>query len=106
MASEDVEFKCHVSNLAMDIKRYELENAFSQFGDVIEVYVVYPSEHDYDHPRAYGFVTFENEKSMRDAINGMNGQKLDNGIYSITVEEAHSSRRSRRSRRVVSKKKV
>lgn len=38
--------------------------------------------------RGFGFVTFNNEKSMRDAIEGMNGQNLDG--RNITVNEAQS----------------
>lgn len=38
--------------------------------------------------RGFGFVTFGNEKAMRDAIEGMNGQNLDG--RNITVNEAQS----------------
>ncbi|MBF6266047.1 RNA-binding protein, partial [Nocardia farcinica] len=38
--------------------------------------------------RGFGFVTFNNEKAMRDAIDGMNGQDLDG--RNITVNEAQS----------------
>ncbi|CAN0909133.1 Glycine-rich RNA-binding protein [Linum grandiflorum] len=38
--------------------------------------------------RGFGFVTFNNEKSMKDAIEGMNGQNLDG--RNITVNEAQS----------------
>ncbi|CAA2964959.1 glycine-rich RNA-binding protein GRP2A-like isoform X2 [Olea europaea var. sylvestris] len=38
--------------------------------------------------RGFGFVTFKDEQSMRDAIEGMNGQDLDG--RSITVNEAQS----------------
>ncbi|XP_024014223.1 glycine-rich RNA-binding protein GRP2A-like [Eutrema salsugineum] len=95
MASEDVEYKCYVR-----------KNAFSRFGDVIGTYVVYPSEYDEDHSMAYGFVTFKDEKSMRDAINGMNGtHKLAPPYTTITVEQAYSSRKSCRRHGVGPKKK-
>lgn len=38
--------------------------------------------------RGFGFVTFKDEQSMRDAIEGMNGQELDG--RNITVNEAQS----------------
>lgn len=38
--------------------------------------------------RGFGFVTFSSEQSMRDAIEGMNGQNLDG--RNITVNEAQS----------------
>ncbi|KAK9063238.1 hypothetical protein SSX86_017108 [Deinandra increscens subsp. villosa] len=37
--------------------------------------------------RGFGFVTFKDEQSMRDAIEAMNGQSLDG--HDITVNEAH-----------------
>ncbi|MQL67669.1 hypothetical protein F6Q10_35250, partial [Streptomyces vinaceus] len=38
--------------------------------------------------RGFGFVTFKDEQSMKDAIEGMNGQDLDG--RNITVNEAQS----------------
>ncbi|MTV28248.1 hypothetical protein FTX61_23070, partial [Nitriliruptoraceae bacterium ZYF776] len=38
--------------------------------------------------RGFGFVTFKEEQSLRDAIEGMNGQSLDG--RNITVNEAQS----------------
>ncbi|KAL7228438.1 hypothetical protein ACSBR2_007201 [Camellia fascicularis] len=38
--------------------------------------------------RGFGFVTFKDEQSMRDAIEGMNGQDLDE--RNITVNDAQS----------------
>ncbi|PQQ12529.1 glycine-rich RNA-binding protein-like isoform X4 [Prunus yedoensis var. nudiflora] len=37
---------------------------------------------------SFGFVTFSNEKAMRDAIEGMNDQNLDD--RDITINEAQS----------------
>ncbi|PQP97808.1 glycine-rich RNA-binding protein-like isoform X4 [Prunus yedoensis var. nudiflora] len=37
---------------------------------------------------SFGFVTFSNEKAMRDAIEGMNNQYLDS--RNITINEAQS----------------
>ncbi|XP_020888791.1 glycine-rich RNA-binding protein GRP2A [Arabidopsis lyrata subsp. lyrata] len=65
-------------------------------------YEYYDSEDDYECEssvymttrKVYGFVTFKDEKSMKDAVKGMNGKKL--GLKTINVQESHSSRRSRR----------
>lgn len=38
--------------------------------------------------RGFGFVTFKDEQSMKDAISGMNGQELDG--RNITVNEAQA----------------
>ncbi|KAG7571661.1 RNA recognition motif domain [Arabidopsis suecica] len=64
MAS-NVEFTCFVRGLDQDTDGNDLKNIFSKFGNII-----------YDHvtgkSRRFGFVTFEEEKSMRDAIKEMN----------------------------------
>ncbi|XP_010467217.1 PREDICTED: glycine-rich RNA-binding protein GRP2A-like [Camelina sativa] len=103
----DVKFTCYVGNLESDTDEKDLENAFSQFGDVMDSKVIYERDdedyydYDYDYDsdsmtirKVYGFVSFKDEKSMKDAIKGMNGKKL--GLKTINVQESHSSRRSRR----------
>ncbi|XP_010424249.1 PREDICTED: glycine-rich RNA-binding protein GRP2A-like [Camelina sativa] len=111
-SSTDVKFTCYVGNLESDTDEKDLENAFSQFGDVIYSRVIYErddEDYDYDYDydsdyecafsvsmtirKVYGFVSFKDEKSMKDAIRGMNGKKL--GSKTINVQESHSSRRSR-----------
>ncbi|KAG7583370.1 RNA recognition motif domain [Arabidopsis suecica] len=111
MASTNVEFTCYVGNLESDTEENDLKNAFSQFGDVIASNVIrerdYESDYEYNDSedeyecsvymttrKVYGFVSFKDEKSMKDAVKGMNGKKL--GLKTINVQESHSSRRSRR----------
>ncbi|XP_010446801.1 PREDICTED: glycine-rich RNA-binding protein 7-like [Camelina sativa] len=119
MASTNVEFTCYVGNLESDTEEKDLENAFFQFGDVIDSNVVYERDdiyYDYENDyecelpiftitrKVYGFVSFKDEKCMKDAIKGMNGQKL--GLKTINVQESHSSRRSRRRGGHVGSKRV
>ncbi|XP_058105706.1 glycine-rich RNA-binding protein GRP1A-like [Magnolia sinica] len=84
MASTGVEYRCFVGGLAWATDDHYLERAFSSFGEVIESKII--SDHEMGRSRGFGFVTFSNEQSMRDAIEGMNGQNLDG--RSITVNEA------------------
>nr|AAD25854.1 putative glycine-rich RNA-binding protein [Arabidopsis thaliana] len=90
MASTNVEFTCYVGNLESDTEENDLKNAFSQFGDVIHSnvrfsfhfslidyeYFDYENGYEYDLPvsvttrKVYGFVSFKDEKSMKDAIKG------------------------------------
>ncbi|XP_058080568.1 glycine-rich RNA-binding protein GRP1A-like [Magnolia sinica] len=86
MASADVEYRCFVGGLAWATDDRSLERAFSSFGEVIESKII--SDRETGRSRGFGFVTFSNEQSMRDAIEGMNGQNLDG--RSITVNEAQS----------------
>ncbi|XP_073143412.1 glycine-rich RNA-binding protein-like isoform X1 [Henckelia pumila] len=86
MADADVEFRCFVGGLAWATTDQSLEQAFSQFGDVIESKVI--NDRETGRSRGFGFVTFKDEQSMKDAIEGMNGQDLDG--RNITVNEAQS----------------
>ncbi|PSS26044.1 Glycine-rich RNA-binding protein [Actinidia chinensis var. chinensis] len=82
----EVEFRCFVGGLAWATDDRSLESAFSQFGDVVESKII--NDRETGRSRGFGFVTFKDEKSMRDAIEGMNGQDLDG--RNITVNEAQS----------------
>ncbi|KAI6677754.1 hypothetical protein NL676_038550 [Syzygium grande] len=86
MASAEVEFRCFVGGLAWATDDQSLERAFSQFGEILESKVI--NDRETGRSRGFGFVTFGNEKAMRDAIDGMNGQNLDG--RNITVNEAQS----------------
>ncbi|KAJ0009916.1 glycine-rich RNA-binding protein GRP2A [Pistacia vera] len=86
MASADVEFRCFVGGLAWATTDLTLEQAFSAYGDVLESKII--NDRETGRSRGFGFVTFRDEKAMRDAIEGMNGQNLDG--RNITVNEAQS----------------
>ncbi|KAG2240803.1 hypothetical protein Bca52824_097088 [Brassica carinata] len=64
----------------------ELERTFSQFGEVIDSKII--NDRETGRSRGFGFVTFKDEKSMKDAIDEMNGKELDG--RTITVNEAQS----------------
>ncbi|KAL6514558.1 hypothetical protein OROGR_020137 [Orobanche gracilis] len=80
------EYRCFVGGLAWATDDKGLEDAFSQYGEVIDSKII--NDRETGRSRGFGFVTFKDEKSMRDAIEAMNGQDLDG--RSITVNEAQS----------------
>ncbi|NBH31877.1 RNA-binding protein [Staphylococcus warneri] len=86
MASADVEYRCFVGGLAWATTDRSLEEAFSQYGEVIDSKII--NDRETGRSRGFGFVTFKEEQSLRDAIEGMNGQSLDG--RNITVNEAQS----------------
>ncbi|MBA0815550.1 hypothetical protein Gohar_000314 [Gossypium harknessii] len=98
MAAADVEFRCFVGGLAWATDDRALEEAFSAFGEIVESKVLMfccfhfqiINDRETGRSRGFGFVTFRDEKAMRDAIEGMNGQNLDG--RNITVNEAQSRR--------------
>ncbi|KAJ0077576.1 hypothetical protein Patl1_36409 [Pistacia atlantica] len=79
-------FRCFVGGLAWATTDLTLEQAFSAYGDVLESKII--NDRETGRSRGFGFVTFRDEKAMRDAIEGMNGQNLDG--RNITVNEAQS----------------
>ncbi|KAA3482350.1 glycine-rich RNA-binding protein RZ1A-like [Gossypium australe] len=88
MASADVEYQCFVGGLAWTINDRALEEAFSAYGEIVDSKII--NDRETGRSRGFGFVTFRDEKSMRDAIQGMNGRSLDG--RNITVNEAQSRR--------------
>ncbi|KAJ9152699.1 hypothetical protein P3X46_026235 [Hevea brasiliensis] len=86
MASTEIEYRCFVGGLAWATNDQALQEAFSPFGEILESKII--NDRETGRSRGFGFVTFNNEKSMRDAIEGMNGQNLDG--RNITVNEAQS----------------
>ncbi|MGV7354877.1 RNA-binding protein, partial [Mycobacterium kansasii] len=82
----EVEYRCFVGGLAWATDDNSLQTAFSQFGDVTESKII--NDRETGRSRGFGFVTFANEQSMKDAIAQMNGQDLDG--RNITVNEAQS----------------
>ncbi|CAL0334155.1 unnamed protein product [Lupinus luteus] len=86
MASADVEFRCFVGGLAWATDSEALEKAFSQYGEILDSKII--NDRETGRSRGFGFVTFASEQSMKDAIEGLNGQDLDG--RNITVNEAQS----------------
>ncbi|KAB1207284.1 Glycine-rich RNA-binding protein GRP1A [Morella rubra] len=86
MASAEIEYRCFVGGLAWATDDQSLERAFSPYGEILESKII--NDRETGRSRGFGFVTFRDEKSMRDAIEAMNGQNLDG--RNITVNEAQS----------------
>ncbi|KAK1395042.1 hypothetical protein POM88_014098 [Heracleum sosnowskyi] len=82
----DVEYRCFVGGLDRATDDESLEQAFSQFGDITDSKII--NDRETGRSRGFGFVTFKDKKSMRDAIEGMNGQELEG--RNITVNKAQS----------------
>ena len=76
--------KLYVGNLPYQMRDSDLEQAFSQFGQVTSAKVM--MERETGRSKGFGFVEMGSEAEAQAAINGMNGQPM--GGRSIVVNEA------------------
>ncbi len=76
--------KLYVGNLAYTLRDEDLQQAFSQFGQVSSAKVM--MERDTGRSKGFGFVEMGSDAEAQAAIQGMNGQPL-NG-RSVVVNEA------------------
>ncbi|CAN6231700.1 unnamed protein product [Urochloa humidicola] len=83
------EYRCYVSNLPYSANESSLKDAFANYGAISSEVVV---DRETGRSRGFGFVQFEDQKSMNDAIQGMNGQQV--GGRNVNVSQANQ--RSRR----------
>jgi RNA recognition motif-containing protein len=82
--------KLFVGGLSWNTNDEGLRQAFSRFGDIDEAKVILDRETG--RSRGFGFVTFLEANSARDAIQAMNGTSLDG--RNIKVNEAEERPRT------------
>ena len=76
--------KLYVGNLPYSVRDNDLEQAFSQFGQVVSARVM--MERDTGRSKGFGFVEMASQEEATSAIEGMNGQAL--GGRNVVVNEA------------------
>ncbi|XP_059630525.1 glycine-rich RNA-binding protein RZ1A-like [Cornus florida] len=91
---EQEEYRCFIGNLSWSTSDRALKEAFEKFGHLIEAKVVLDKFSG--RSRGFGFVSFDDKRSMEDAIEEMNGMDLDG--RSITVDKAQPNQGSGRER--------
>lgn len=80
--------KLFVGGLSWDTNDQGLNEAFSQFGDVVEAKVI--TDRETGRSRGFGFVTFSDGGAAQTALQEMNGSQLDG--RTIRVNEAEDRR--------------
>jgi RNA recognition motif-containing protein len=76
--------KLYVGNLAFNTTEQDLEEQFSQFGQVSSASIV--TDRDSGRSRGFAFVEFDSKESAQAAIQALNGKELDG--RALTVNEA------------------
>jgi RNA recognition motif-containing protein len=80
--------KLYVGNLPYQVADNELQEAFSQYGNVTSASVI--MDRDTGRSKGFGFVEFDDDNAAEEAMNAMNGQ--DMGGRSLVVNEARPKR--------------
>lgn len=81
------ENKIYVGNLPFRITKEELEQHFTQYGNVTETIII--TDRETGRSRGFGFISFENEDAMNAAIQG-DGAELDGRPLKINQAQARS----------------
>ncbi len=76
--------KLHVGNLSFDTTKEQLQELFSQVGEVSEITMM--NSRDLGRPKGFGFVEMTTESAAHEAIKRFNGYTLDE--REIAVSEA------------------
>lgn len=76
--------KLYIGNLSFDTTDQELEQSFSEFGEIVSATVV--RDRDTDRSRGFGFVEFANQADAQKAKEAMDGKEV-NG-RALKVDEA------------------
>ena len=76
--------KLYVGNLSYNVDSSELEQLFSQHGQVVSAQII--NDRDTGRSKGFGFVEMANDDEAQAAITALNGQ--EHGGRALTVNEA------------------
>ena len=76
--------KMFIGNLPFKTTEGELQDLFSEYGDVSDVFI--PLDRNTNRPRGFAFVTIDDKASAEAAIEALNGYELEG--RAINVNEA------------------
>jgi RNA recognition motif-containing protein len=74
-----------VGNLSYDTTRSELENLFSEVGQVVEIFL--PTDRSTGRPRGFAFVELANQAGVIEAIEKLNGQEFNGRSLRVSQAE-------------------
>lgn len=85
--------KLYVGNLNFDMTDEELQETFSEFGELISALVI--KDRISGRSRGFGFVEFSQEESAQRAKEAMNGKEVQG--RELKIDDARDQRRDRKS---------
>src|SRR4051812_41462781 len=82
--------KLFVGNLSFNVTENELQDAFAQYGTVLEANLM--TDRMTGRPRGFGFVTMSTEEEAQKAVEALNGSTLDNRALTVNVARPREER--------------
>ncbi|XP_037937693.1 RNA-binding protein 1-like isoform X2 [Teleopsis dalmanni] len=85
----DLACKVYVGNLGSSASKYEIENAFSKYGPLRNVWVA-------RNPSGFAFVEFEDRRDAEDAVRGLDGTRCCGTRIRVEMSSGRSRKFDRR----------
>ncbi len=82
--------KLFVGNLSFKTTENELQDAFSQFGTVLEANLM--MDRMTNRPRGFGFVTMSSDEEAQKAIEGLHGKDVGGRALTVNVARPREER--------------
>lgn len=82
--------KLFVGSLSFNTTDDSLQQAFSQFGNVVSAKVII--DRDSNRSKGFGFVEFETDEEAQAAIKGIDGQEIDGRAVKVSVAKPREER--------------
>ena len=79
-----------VGNVSYETTSREIEDLFTQAGEVVEVFL--PADRDTGRPRGFAFVEFANEQGVAEAIEKFDGHAMGGRNLRVNVAEERRPR--------------
>ena len=89
--------KIYVGNISFETTEADLEQAFSQYGDVKSVNII--KDRDTGRSRGFGFVEMRDGQAGQQAISGLNNQQIAGRAMTVNEARPREERRSGGGRR-------
>ncbi len=80
----------YVGNLSWNLNESDLQNLFSEFGDVESVKIIF--DRDTNRSKGFGFVEMSDNDSASKAISALNGKELDGRNIRVNMSEPRPNR--------------
>jgi RNA recognition motif-containing protein len=87
----------YVGNLSFDATEEDIRQSFSQYGSVTSVNII--TDRETGRPRGFGFVEMPNDGEARDAIDGLNLQRIAGRAVNVNEARPKRGRQQGRGRR-------